>query len=376
LSGYKGNILLITTEFPPGPGGIGNHGYNLAKYLSLNEYKVIVLTASDFTDEKSEISFDEKQNFEIIRFKRFSNRIQTYKLRIKKINETVSSNNFTHIIFSGRFSLYASLFLGKFRSRIKFIAIAHGGDINCDSVIEKYFIKKSLKGMRLIIPVSNYSGTKLPSGLNAEKIKVIPNGFDFENIAELKPGGYKADEKRLRLVTVGTIWPRKGHHNVLSALGEILKKYPDTKYTITGRHADLTKVKDYFNDEKIKKHIEVTGQVSNEELYKILKDSEIFILLSESQTSGDFEGFGIAVLEANYFGLPAIGSVNSGLEDAINNGVSGILVNPADTKSITDAIDKIKLNYEAFRNGALEWSLQHHWSKIIIRYINSIEKIN
>ena len=80
-----GNILLIITEFPPGQKEeLEIMVIILQKYLSLNEYKVIVLTASDFTDEKSEISFDEKQNFEIIRFKRFSNRIQTYKLRIKK----------------------------------------------------------------------------------------------------------------------------------------------------------------------------------------------------------------------------------------------------------------------------------------------------
>ena len=50
LSGFN-NYLILTTEFPPGPGGIGNHSYNLAKYLSLNEISVTVLAVSDFADD-------------------------------------------------------------------------------------------------------------------------------------------------------------------------------------------------------------------------------------------------------------------------------------------------------------------------------------
>ena len=30
----KKNILIFSSEFPPGPGGIGNHAFNLAKGLS------------------------------------------------------------------------------------------------------------------------------------------------------------------------------------------------------------------------------------------------------------------------------------------------------------------------------------------------------
>ena len=37
----------------------------------------------------------------------------------------------------------------------------------------------------------------------------------------------------------------------------------------------------------------------------VIYDSNIFIMLSNNLISGDVEGFGIAILEANYFGLPA-----------------------------------------------------------------------
>ncbi len=123
LSGYRKKILILTTEFPPGPGGIGNHAYNLADFLNRNNIEVKVITASDFTDERAEREFDEKQKYGVIRFKRYDSRIRTYRERLKIISEEVKREDFTHIIFSGRFSLYASLFLKKFKDKIKFIIL-------------------------------------------------------------------------------------------------------------------------------------------------------------------------------------------------------------------------------------------------------------
>ena len=39
MSNHK-NILIFSSEFPPGPGGIGNHAFNLAKALSKVSFKV------------------------------------------------------------------------------------------------------------------------------------------------------------------------------------------------------------------------------------------------------------------------------------------------------------------------------------------------
>ncbi len=376
LSGYRKKFLILTTEFPPGPGGIGNHAYNLSDFLSRNNYDVKVITASDYTDEANETEFDKKQNFGIIRFKRYGSRFRTYTERLKIITESVKSEDFTHIIFSGRFSLYASLFLKKYKGEIKFIAIAHGGDINAGNITEKMFIRKALMQMDLIIPVSEYSATKLPAGISDSKIKVIPNGFNFEKMDTLKLRNKPDSKDQLTLVSVGTVWPRKGHHNVLNAFREILKIYPEVRYNIAGRLADLSKVTEYFEDKNLKEHLHIHGQISDEQLHDILRDSDIFILLSESQSSGDFEGFGIAVLEANFFGLPAIGSKNSGLEDAIQHGVSGLIVDPNNNEEICNAITEIKNNYRHYSDGARKWAAVHHWSEIIKRYINEIEKIN
>lgn len=375
MSGYN-KILLISSEFPPGPGGIGNHAFNLAKYLNENNIEVEVLTMSDYVDKESEDKFDSKLNFKVIRFKRYKSRIRTYRERVRIISNTLKDKPFTHIIFSGSFPLLASLLIKKHKKKMKFIAIGHGAEINSSNPVENLLINKALSNMDLIVPVSNYSKSKLTSGLDINKINVIPNGFDLEGMDKINVKTKFIKEGELTLASVGTFWPRKGHHNVLRALPEILKKHTGLKYNIVGRKVDLSKAKEFIEDENLKSHIKIHGSLPNDEMYKVLNDSDIFILLSEAQASGDFEGFGIAVIEANYFGLPAIGSKDSGLEDAINNGVSGILVDPKNDSEISEAINTIVKNYSRFSEGARQWASEHHWSKLIKRYIAAIDKID
>ncbi|MBK8551409.1 MAG: glycosyltransferase family 4 protein [Ignavibacteria bacterium] len=323
MSQYK-KILLISSEFPPGPGGIGNHAYNLAKSLKQNEIEVKVLTVSDYVDKTTEENFDRKINFNIVRFKRYKSRLKTYRKRIKLIFQTLKKEKFTHTIFSGRFSLLSSLLLKSYTGKIKFIAIGHGSELVSGNTAEKILIDRALMKMDLVIPVSNFSKSKLSKSLSEKKIVVIPNGFDLDNIDELEIKEKCIEKGALNLVTIGTISPRKGQHNVLNALPVIIEKFPEVKYNIVGRSADLSKFKNITEEKKLQSHIKIHGSLSNDEMYKVLNESHIFLMLSESQSDGDFEGFGIAVIEANYFGLPAIGSKNSGIEDAINNGVSGI----------------------------------------------------
>ena len=54
----KNKILIISSEFPPGPGGIGNHAFNISSQLFKRGYQIIVNTKSDYVNENQEIMFD------------------------------------------------------------------------------------------------------------------------------------------------------------------------------------------------------------------------------------------------------------------------------------------------------------------------------
>jgi phosphatidylinositol alpha-1,6-mannosyltransferase len=108
------------------------------------------------------------------------------------------------------------------------------------------------------------------------------------------------------------------------------------------------------------------GQAKDREtLASFYKSCDIFIMLSENQPNGDVEGFGIAILEANYFGKPAIGARGCGIEAAIKNHYNGILVNGDNTSEILNAIQEILTHQKYYEAQPKTWSIKHNWDEIV-----------
>src|SRR5690606_28596979 len=95
------------------------------------------------------------------------------------------------------------------------------------------------------------------------------------------------------------------------------------------------------------------GRVNDDELKALLEQADIFVMLSTQTSTGDVEGFGIAILEANAFGVPAVGARDCGIEDAINNGKSGILIDAEDGQQFLKAIQDISANQIFFTSQAV-----------------------
>jgi phosphatidylinositol alpha-1,6-mannosyltransferase len=62
--------------------------------------------------------------------------------------------------------------------------------------------------------------------------------------------------------------------------------------------------------------------------------ADVFALPARD-VGGRFEGFGLVYLEAGAAGLPVIGTTGCGAEDAIHDGVTGLLLPPS---QVTDAL--------------------------------------
>jgi phosphatidylinositol alpha-1,6-mannosyltransferase len=56
---------------------------------------------------------------------------------------------------------------------------------------------------------------------------------------------------------------------------------------------------------------------------------------------GDIEGFGIVFLEANACGKPVIGGSDGGMGEAIEDGRTGLLVDPLNPQEIARAVIKL-----------------------------------
>lgn len=370
MKGYK-NILLVTSEFPPLPGGIGNHAFNLAKNLQKNNFDLTVIADYRNNDVKEEQEFDKINSFKTIRIKRYNLLLLTYLQRLIKYLQLSKENDI--ILASGKFPLWLIGLTAFINSKPK-IAIIHGTEVNFTNIYFKKITELSLKKFDKVIAVSNYT-KGLIKGLHLMNVVVIPNGFDDKKFKILKNSNIEMGQILQgypKIITVGNVSDRKGQANVIKALPLVLQKFPDLHYHMVGIPSQKDKFLQLAKELNIEKSITFHGKVSDSFLTKALQEADIFAMLSENTLTGDVEGFGIAILEANYFGLPAIGSKDCGIEDAIDNHRSGILINNKSQIEFGDAIDEILNNKDKYREYAQEWIDNYKWDLIVEKYVKYI----
>lgn len=355
------HILILTSEFPPLPGGIGNHAFNLSKYLQQSGYAISVIT--DYRNRAEDAVFDQQQDFKIIRIKRnpvtYLNRIIKGFSQVKK-NETV--------IASGKFSLWLGALLRLFFAKKKYIAVLHGSELKAGGSFTQGFTKWSLSRFDKHIAVSNYTKNALLQIHPQLAITVINNGIEWKQY----PNKLQPQNQSIQLITVGNLTQRKGQQNVIKALPLLKKSFADIHYHCVG----IPSQKDHFSvlakQLDVLKNLTFHGALSENDKNECLQKSSVFMMLSE-KAGNDFEGFGIAVLEANALGLPAIGSKESGIADAIKDGFSGKLVHPHQPEEIRDALLEITANYDTFSKNAQEWAGNFNWKMVVKKYIEVIE---
>ena len=90
------------------------------------------------------------------------------------------------------------------------------------------------------------------------------------------------------------------------------------------------------------------SQPDEKELHTFYDACQIFIMPArevkeevDKKTKREAESFGTVFLEANLFRKPVIGGRSGGQADAIQDGISGLLVNPENEQEISQAIIKL-----------------------------------
>ncbi|MFK7831971.1 MAG: glycosyltransferase family 4 protein [Winogradskyella sp.] len=357
----KPNILIVTSEFPPQPGGIGNHAYHLAVHLSNQGHNVRVIADQRSKTGGEESVFDAALPFSVQRIKLYNFRFIMYLKRI--IYTFKYAKNATHCLATGKFSLWNVAFCSFF-FKTKTIAVVHGTEVNFKSTLIRKSIDFSLKRFNAIVAVSNYTKS-LIIHLN-RTVVVIPNGITISKWQhpkeKIKLKGYPV------LTTVGRVSARKGQLNVIKQLPELINRFPELHYHCIGITTEANAFTKVAASLKVAAHVTFHGSVDDIKLKQSLEATDVFVMLSTESVTGDVEGFGIAILEANAMGVAAIGATGCGIEDAINDGKSGILIDANNTKEFSDGVTEILKNASKFKTEAKTWANTHDWSHVIKRY--------
>ncbi|MDW5290734.1 glycosyltransferase family 4 protein [Formosa sp. PL04] len=360
------HILIVTSEFPPQPGGIGNHAYYLALYLYKNDYTVTVIADQRDVINVEELAFDANLPFRVERIALKTPRLGMYFNRVVKTMNAFKKADY--VIATGKFSLWNVAFCSRFYNR-KTLAVIHGTEVNFKNGYLKKAVDLALNRFGTIVAVSNYT-SQLVSHLEKD-VTVIPNGIEIaqweaEGLTPARLKGYPV------LTTVGRVSTRKGQLQVISHLPELIKTFPDVHYHCIGIPTEADAFMAQAKSLSVDSYITFHGVVDAKILKEMLMATDVFVMLSTESTTGDVEGFGIAILEANALGIPSIGSKDCGIEDAILDGKSGFLIERDNTLAFEAALFGILEHPEVFKKEAVSWAKTHSWNAIIKRYIKVI----
>lgn len=227
--------------------------------------------------------------------------------------------------------------------RIPYVIYAHGEEITLRTLYNRNAMKRIYNAASLIIANSNNTKNLLLNlGVERSKIEVIYPGVDT---VKFNPGlDHFAVKKRYSiesnpvLLTVGRLEKRKGHDMVIKSLPTVLKRIPNLVYLIAGKGKEEDRLKSLVQELHLEKNVIFTGEIGYDALPLYYGGCDVFIMANRELKDRNIEGFGIVFIEAAACGKPVIAGDSGGAREAVMDGATGFVVNPNDTKSISEKI--------------------------------------
>ena len=140
------------------------------------------------------------------------------------------------------------------------------------------------------------------------------------------------------VLCAGTIGTRKGQTILTEAFARIAKKFPQWQLIFIGRGGDkalVQQIEQTIAQNQLEKQVELLGPRSDEELRDWLQRAAIFAMPST------YEGLGLSLQEAQFYGCASVGTRCGGVEDLIQDGDNGLLVNINDPVQLANALEKV-----------------------------------
>jgi colanic acid/amylovoran biosynthesis glycosyltransferase len=173
-------------------------------------------------------------------------------------------------------------------------------------------------------------------GCEPNKIRTQRTGIPLEKFPFRERTFPKGGE--WRFVQAGRLIEKKGLPVTLRAFAVFLHQYPNATITIAGEGPLLDQLQHLARELNIAEHVSFTGFISQEQLRDLYYDSHVFVHPSQTGHDGNQEGIPNSMLEAMTTGLPVFATDHGGIPEAIENGVTGVLVPERDDKALAQAL--------------------------------------
>jgi glycosyltransferase involved in cell wall biosynthesis len=350
-------LCFIVDYYPPCRlGGVGEAAFHLRRALLEKGHEVVVLTAGKKHDEDGPDVHRVCKSllwFPFVIFARFPFYLQKHSFDVLNLHHSIAVTVFfwKHLM-KKRFPASVSTFQCARPYIVRSIRpLVIGNKKVAAPTFREYLTKLTFT---ILTPADRY-GARMSDmvtacsrdtrrlnrevhGIPADKIVAIFNGVDtgqFNCSVDGKPLRlkYKIRENEIVVAYVGGFSIRKRIPLVLHAVNEARKTIPSVKLMIVGSGKGFERVLSAMAASlDMKENIIFTGFVRNADLPAYYAASDIVVVPSE------YEPFGIVNVEAMAMEKPVVASKIGGIDEIIEHGVSGLLVDKDDIGTFAKSI--------------------------------------
>jgi glycosyltransferase involved in cell wall biosynthesis len=186
-----------------------------------------------------------------------------------------------------------------------------------------------------MVCVSHYTARASERAMLGIRTAVVNNGVDFERFGAIRHVGGG------EVLSVGAVKARKGTLELVRAMAQIPGAHCTIVGSLTMEPEYAARVQGEIERLGLADRVVLTGRIPDGELLRRYAEADVFALPSLN-VDWKFEGYGLSLVEASAAGLPVIGTTDCGAEDAVVDGVTGLLIAQANLEQgLAEAIRRL-----------------------------------
>jgi len=202
----------------------------------------------------------------------------------------------------------------------------------------KGFVRWACRRADRVVAISSETAREIRELVDVP-VDVIPYTTPFPGRRDAAPPALASGDGRpLRILFVGRLVELKGLAYLIEAAARLRDRVP-ARIVAIGIGPEREGLEALARERNIA--VDFRNKVSDAELHLAFLTSDVLVLPSIIDARGDTEGLGVALLDAMSYCIPVIASRVGGIPDIIEDGVSGLLVPPADPEALADAIERV-----------------------------------
>ena len=220
---------------------------------------------------------------------------------------------------------------------IPFSFTAHGSDLHKD----KRMLDKKVEAAAFAVTISNFNKGEMIKACGEsmrDKIHIIHCGIDQEVFT---PPAEKRVAGRFRIICVASFEEVKGHKYLVEACRILRDGGLDFVCDLIGDGPVRAQVAKQIADLNLQDRIIIHGSRKRMEVAQMMAAADVKVLASVPTAEGKREGVPVVLMEAMASGLPVVSSQLSGIPELVENGRTGILVQPGDVNALALTLQKL-----------------------------------